>query len=430
MKVLYFHQHFSTPAGSTGQRSYEMAQSLLRRGHAVTMVCGSYALARTGLDGLFVAGQRRGVVNGIDVIEFDLAYANADGPLKRVWTFLRFALSSIKLAMSEDYSVLFASTTPLTAGIPGIFARWLRGKPFVFEVRDLWPELPKAMGVIRNPVVLGLMHLLEWATYHSAHRLIGLSPGIVEGIRRKGVSTERVAEVSNGCDLDLFAAADPAWRPANVSENDLMAVFAGSHGTANGLDALIDVAVELKRREREDIKLVLIGDGKLKPALQNRSAEAGLANIVFEHPVGKVRLGGLLASSDVGLQILANVPAFYLGTSPNKFFDYLAAGLPVLINYPGWLGDLVCQRKNGFVVEPDNPGKFADALERAAADREGLRKMGSQSLALAREFDRRDLAERWVDWVEGTVNMVNTTELTKPTNTPHDRLAEARKETK
>lgn len=410
MHVLYFHQHFSTPAGSTGQRSYAMAQSLLRRGHSVTMVCGSYGLARTGLDGPFVAGQRRGLVNGIDVVEFDLAYANADEFVKRAWTFIRFALSSINLATREEYSVLFATTTPLTAGIPGVFARWVRGKPFVFEVRDLWPELPKAMGAIRNPVVLGMMSLLEWTNYRSAHRLIGLSPGIVEGIRRRGVPAERVAEISNGCDLDLFAAADPPWRPAGVGENDLMAVFAGSHGIANGLDALIRAAAELKRRGRDDIKLVLIGDGKLKLALQNRAADAGLSNVIFENPVGKARLGGLLASADVGLQILANVPAFYFGTSPNKFFDYLATGLPVLVNYPGWLGDLVSERETGFVVTPDDPFAFADALERAAADREALREMGQRSRALAREFDRHDLAERWVDWVEGTVRPASNTE--------------------
>lgn len=93
--------------------------------------------------------------------------------------------------MTEEYDLVFATTTPLTAGIPGIFARWLRGKAFVFEVRDLWPELPKAMGVITNPVVLGMMSVLEWLSYRSAHRLIGLSPGIVEGIERLGCRRTR-----------------------------------------------------------------------------------------------------------------------------------------------------------------------------------------------------------------------------------------------
>lgn len=400
MKVIYFHQHFSTPKGSAGIRSYEMARRLLARGHEVTMVCGSYGGGETGLGQPFVDGRRRGVVDGINIIEFDLAYSNADGLVKRALTFVKFALRSIGLAFTEKYDVLFATTTPLTAGIPGIFARWLRGKAFVFEVRDLWPELPRAMGVIRNPLVLLAMSLLEWASYRSAHRLIGLSPGIVEGIERLGVPKDRVALVPNGCDLDIFDAVVEPWRPAQVRPDDLLAVFAGTHGMANGLDAVLDVAGELKRRGRDDIKLLLIGQGKLKPGLQVRAKREGLNNVVFHEPVNKARLAGLMAAADVGLQILANVPAFYYGTSPNKFFDYLAAGLPVINNYPGWLAVLIEQHRCGFAVPPDNPAAFADALERAAKNREALKIMGRCGRELAKhQFSREHLANRWVDWV-------------------------------
>ena len=298
--------------------------------------------------------------------------------------------------------MLFATTTPLTAGIPGIFARWLRGKPFVFEVRDLWPELPRAMGVIRNPLVLGAMSMLEWASYRSAHRLIGLSPGIVEGIERLGVSSERIALVPNGCDLGIFSDEVEPWRPTQVGVTDLLAVFAGTHGIANGLDAVLDAAAQLKRRGRNDIKLLLIGQGKLKPGLQARADRERLDNVVFHEPVNKTRLAGLMAASDVGLQCLANVPAFYYGTSPNKFFDYIAAGVPVLNNYPGWLAEMISQHRCGFAVPPDNPAAFADALEQAAADRVALKTMGKRGYALAKmEFDRALLADRWADWVEG-----------------------------
>lgn len=400
MKVLYFHQHFSTPKGSVGIRSYEMARRLVSRGHQVTMVCGSYGGGETGLSMPFGQGRRRGWVDGIEIIEFDLAYSNSDGLFKRALTFLKFAAHSIGLAFTERYDVLFATTTPLTAGIPGIFARWLRGKPFVFEVRDLWPELPRAMGVIRNPLVLGAMSVLEWASYRSAHRLIGLSPGIVEGIAHRGVPRERIALVPNGCDLRIFSSTVEPWRPAQVRANDLLAVFAGTHGMANGLDAVLDTAAELKRRGRDDIKLLLIGQGKLKAGLQARAQREGLDNVVFHHPVNKARLAGLMAATDVGMQTLANVPAFYYGTSPNKFFDYIAAGLPVLNNYPGWLAEMITQHGCGFAVSPDNPATFADALEQAASDRLALKAMGQCGRALAeKEFDRALLADRWVDWV-------------------------------
>lgn len=403
MKVLYFHQHFSTPQGSAGIRSYEMARQLVAQGHQVTMVCGSYGGGKTGLSMPFSRGVRRGSVDGIEVVEFDLAYSNSDGFVRRGWLFVKFALRSIGLALREPYDVVFATTTPLTAGIPGIVARWLRGKPFVFEVRDLWPELPKAMGVIRNPLVLGAMSCLEWASYRSAHRLVGLSPGIVEGIVRRGVQSERVALVPNGCDLRIFGQTGvQPWRPEGVSERDLLAVFAGTHGVANGLDAVLDAAAELKRRGRDDIKILLIGQGKLKAALQRRATTEQLDNVIFHDPVDKARLAGLMASVDVGLQILANIPAFYYGTSPNKFFDYIAAGLPVLNNYPGWLAELIQQQQCGFAVPPDNPAAFALALEQAADDRVALKQMGQRGLQLAqREFDRDKLADRWVKWVVG-----------------------------
>lgn len=401
MRILYFHQHFSTPRGAAGIRSYEMARALLRHGHEVTMVCGSYGQGRTGLDGPFRRGRRSGTVDGIRIIEFDLAYSNADGFVRRSWTFCKFALGSVRLALTGRYDLVFATTTPLTAGIPGIVARWLRRKPFVFEVRDLWPELPRAMGVITNPVVLRLLSALEWLSYRSADRCVALSPGIAEGIGRRGVADARIMLVPNGCDLDIFAATGLSpWRPDGVRESDLMAVFTGTHGMANGLDAVLDAAGSLRARGRDDIRLVLVGDGRLKPKLMERAAREGLGNVVFHPPVDKARLAGLLAGADVGLQCLANVPAFYYGTSPNKFFDYIAAGLPVLNNYPGWLAGMIEEHRCGFAVAPDDPSAFADALERAADDRPALKRMGANAAALARaRFSRSGLADRWVAWV-------------------------------
>lgn len=404
MKVLYFHQHFSTPKGAAGIRSYQMARRLIDQGHEVTMVCGSYGGGETGLDMPFKYGRREGLVDGIRVVEFDLTYSNTDGFVKRAWTFIKFALRSIGLVFSEKYDVLFATTTPLTAGIPGIVARWLRGKPFVFEVRDLWPELPREMGVIKNPILLGLMSFLEWASYRSAHRCVGLSPGIVDGIVKRGVKRERITMVPNGCDLEIFADKSSSWRPDGVAANDLMAVFTGTHGVANGLDAALDAANELKQRNRSDIKLVLIGQGKLKSALQKRVVREKLDNVIFHPPVDKAKLSGLLASADIGMQLLANVPAFYFGTSPNKFFDYIAAGLPVLNNYPGWLADIIQEHKCGFSVPPDDPAAFADVLEAAAGDHDTLLTMGGNARSLAeKEFSRTMLADRWVAWLTGAV---------------------------
>jgi glycosyltransferase involved in cell wall biosynthesis len=399
MKILYFHQHFNTPKGSGGIRSYQMARRLIERGHSVTMVCGSNVNARIALSDPFKKGRRRGFVDDIEVIEFDLPYSNVNKFLRRALTFFRFAVRSIRVALTEQYDVVFATSTPLTAGIPGIFARWLRAKTFVFEVRDLWPELPREMGVISNPLLLRLLEGLEWVSYHSASRLIALSPGMVDGIVRRGIPRDRIALVSNGCDLSIFSEGKP-WRPEGIGEADFMAVYAGTHGLANGLDAVLDAAAVLKHRGRDDIRIALVGDGQLTPHLKARKEQEALDNVHFLDRMEKGRLAGLLAASDVGMQVLSNVRAFYNGTSPNKFFDYIAAGLPVLINYPGWLADLIVQNNCGVVVPPEQPEAFADALQDAGEHRDRLRQMSDNCVRLAcGRFDRKVLADRWVDWV-------------------------------
>lgn len=402
MKILYFHQHFSTPAGSTGTRSYEMAQALIKAGHEVTMICGSYNGGVSGLDGPFVKGKRVGVVDGIEVVELELVYSNYQGIAKRSWIFLKFAMRSISIALREPCDLVFATTTPLTAGLPGVFARWFRGKRFVFEVRDLWPELPKAMGVITSPVILWLLSVLEWVSYRSANTCIGLSPGIVEGIKKRSRPDFPVAMIPNGCDLELFSSTGiQGMRPGGVGETDLMAVFTGAHGLANGLRAVLKAAKVLKKRGREDIKLVFIGDGKLKPVLRREAEEKELNNCIFLDPVPKSILASYMKSADIGLMILANIPAFYYGTSPNKFFDYLSIGLPVINNYPGWLAGMINDYECGYAVHPENADLLADALENAAEHPKKLQEMGANGLALGRrQFDRKKLAAEFVAWLE------------------------------
>lgn len=404
MKLLYLHQHFATPKGSGGIRSYQMARHMVARGHSVTMVCGRGVDGQSGLSGPFRKGLRRGTVDGISVIEIDLPYSNKDSFLKRTGTFLRFMLRTCQIVLTERYDLLFATTTPLTVGVPGLVGRWLRGKPFVFEVRDLWPELPKAMGVIRNPIILWAMRVLEWASYRSAHQVIGLSPGIVEGIAARGVDRDKIVMVPNGCDADVFGGSPTVWQPTGVRDDDFLAIFAGAHGLANGLDAVLDAAAVLQRRGVSSIKIALIGNGMEKARLQSRAERKQLENIIFLDPVPKTQLVGLFARADVGLQVLKNVPAFYYGTSPNKFFDYISAGLPVLNNYPGWLAEIIKNEKCGIVTPPDDPEAFANGLVILAEDRKETSRMGTRAGQLAeRDFSRELLARQWALCVEGVM---------------------------
>jgi len=398
LHILYFHQHFTTPDGSSGTRSYEFAKALIARGHQVTMVCGRSDLSGLKLPFCSDRGWYRGEVDGIDVIALPLAYSNRHGVLKRVWTFLRFAWKSVVIALREEYDLVFATSTPLTAAIPGIAARWFRGKPFVFEVRDLWPELPRAMGM-KNPLLLGGMWILEGLAYRASSACIGLAPGIVEGISRRSAKGHPIALIPNGCDLELFHTG--LRRPIDIpgiDPDDFVAGFTGAHGRANGLDAILDAAAVLKRRGDPRVKILLVGDGSEKSRLQARAKAEGLDNVVFHAPMPKRKLAVLTASLGCGLMTLDNIPAFYRGTSPNKFFDYIAAGIPVVNNYPGWLADMITANGFGVAVPPSNPQALADVLVSLASDPVTSVKQGASARRFAEEnFGREMLAARMVD---------------------------------
>jgi glycosyltransferase involved in cell wall biosynthesis len=367
------------------------------------MVCGQIKSGGLNLCWDEKGNRHTGQLEGIDVIALPLTYSNRDSLGKRAWVFLRFAWRSIGIALRTDYDVLFATSTPLTAALPGIAMKLLgRGKPFVFEVRDLWPELPRALGM-KNPLLLGGMSLLEWLGYRMANACVALAPGIADGIRHRAPRDCRIVTIPNGCDLDLFTP-EKRRTPLNlagIKEGDFVAGFTGAHGIANGLDAVLDAAAELQRRGRTDIKLVLIGDGNQKDRLVGRAQAEGLSNCLFFPPVKKTEIARITASFDCGLQILADVPAFYRGTSPNKFFDYISSGIPVLNNYPGWLAELVQSNGCGIAIPPRNASALADALCELADDPKRCRILGEAARRLAvKQFSREELARQFVEHLE------------------------------
>jgi glycosyltransferase involved in cell wall biosynthesis len=408
MKILYCHQHFTTPKGAGGIRSYEFARALVEAGHEVTMVFGMRGGLGVPMRPCERTGNQIGEIEGIRLIGLPFGYSNRQSIRERMGIFLGFAWQSLRLALREDYDLIFATSTPLTAAIPGIAARWLRGKPFIFEVRDLWPELPKAMGM-RNPLLLGGMWILEGLAYRSSVGCVGLSPGIVEGILRRSSDGHPVALIPNGCDLDIF---HPGLRGSidvpGIDPGDFVAGFTGAHGRANGLDAVLAGAAELKQRGNHRIKFLLIGDGSEKARLMAQAEAEALKNVIFLPSMPKKELAAITASLGCGLMFLDNIPAFYRGTSPNKFFDYLAAGIPVVNNYPGWLAELITEAQCGAVVPPGDPVALADVLERLASDPEGCRSMGAHARKLGEDqFSRDALATKFRDFLESNAGVNN-----------------------
>ena len=397
-RILYLHQHFSTPAGATGTRSYAFARALAQRGHAVTLACGQFQGAVTGLDGRFRLGARRGRVAGFDVVEFAIPCANAMGLTRRSAAFLRYAARASLLALRGEWDLIIASSTPLTVAIPALLAR---RTPFIFEIRDPWPELPAAMGLAAPGVVPAMSRLADAACRRAA-AVVALTEGMGRTALVRGTPPGRLHIIGQGCDLDLFGPQVCRWRPDAAASQEMLAVYAGAHGRANGLSLLLDAAAHLQAAGERRVRLILVGEGSEKPALMAQAAACGLANLTFLEPMPKPQLARLLSGSQVGLMCLASVPEFAEWTAPNKLMDYLAAGLPVLSNVPGEAARLLAA--GGCGETHVDAAALATALARLATDRTRRLSMGAAARDLAqRRFDRRLLAGRFVQVVEGAL---------------------------
>lgn len=407
LRILYLHQHFSTPDGATATRAYNHAAALAEAGHAVTLACGRYAGATTGLGGPFRHGARRGPVAGFEVVELDLPYGNAQSLARRSLVFLRYALATSRLSLGQRWDLVIASSTPPTVAIPALLARRLRGTPFLFEIRDPWPELPAALsrpgpgtgtGTGGVPgAVLGAIGRLADAACSKAAIVVALTEGMARTALARGTDPDRLRVLPQGADLALFGPDARPWRPAEAREGEMIAVYAGAHGRANGLGVLLDAAALLRGT---GIRILLVGDGAEKPALMARALAEDLP-VTFLDPMPKRRLAGLLAGADVGLLCLAPVPEFAEWTAPNKLAECLAAGLPVVANVPGRAQRLLAEGGCGLAVPPADGAGLAAALLALADDPARRRAMGRAARRLAeRHFDSHQIAARLVATVE------------------------------
>ncbi len=390
MKIIYLHQYFTTPDRVGGIRSYEMARRLVAKGHTVHLLTSSNETRDQ--PGWFTRD-----IEGIQVHSLPIPYSNRQSNAERIRTFFSFAFGAAQRARSLRADVVFATSTPLTIALPGILAARLKRVPMVFEVRDLWPEAPVAMGALNSPPAIYGAGLLKRLAYRNAAHVVALSPGMKAGVLKQGVSPQNVTVIPNASDLELFRPGldGSEFREKLGLADKTVLLYFGTMGEANGLSFVLDGAAELKRRGRDDIAIVLHGDGRERELLEARRVRDNLGNVVFSSwNLHRNDLARLVAAADVCLTIYKNVPVLYT-CSPNKMFDSLSAGKPVLTNMPGWLGDLIEKNEAGVFVRPDDAADFADKAEYLAAQPELRKTYGQNARALAaREFSRDLLAAK------------------------------------
>jgi lipopolysaccharide/colanic/teichoic acid biosynthesis glycosyltransferase len=390
VKILWFDHGFSSPAGSGGTRSYDLARSLAEAGHEVTVVCATQFISHSGLTGSYSSGRREGRAGNIRVIEFDLA--GGASAISRLKAQLRYAAQLARLAAAAETDMVIATSASLSGIGPALLAKVLRRKPLLFDARSLRSRLDDALGRSSKPATW-LVWGLEACVHRLADRVVAAGDHIAEAITARGVGRFDVAVIPRICDSAPGVECEtvrPSDRFGSIESGNLVAVFADRFEAEHGLEAVLDAAALLKLRERNDISILLVGDGTKRPMIARAVMKRQLDNVTVAGPLAKQDLAPLFGGCDVGLQLLDNDPRIHDSAAPAAYADYLAAGLPVLINYPGWLAGLIARHECGYAVRPGEPAAFADALEQAADHRDQLAVVAANARALAAgEFDRQ-----------------------------------------
>jgi len=263
MKILYIDQYFSTREGISGDRTYEFARILVRRGHRVTVITSDSEYAGRERKQKRRFAWRTQSVDGIRVLILPVGYSSRMGYLRRAAAFATFMiLGTVAALFSEKHDVVYATSTPLTVGIPGFCASRLRGSRFVFEVRDLWPEAPIQLSVIRNAVLIRCLRGLEKFFYRKADLIVPLSEGMKRGVLDTGVQAAKCVTIPNACDTDLFTGIDTNEIRKSLDVGDrILCVYAGAVGPANDLRYLLDVAKKVEETEPDGWLFLVVGDG-------------------------------------------------------------------------------------------------------------------------------------------------------------------------
>lgn len=356
MRILYLHQYFATPLSNGGTRSYEMAKRFIKNGHNVTFVTTSAFLSK---DYSLNKGWNILLVEGMTLYVLHLNYSNKDTFFKRVYKFIVFSLLSTIKSLTIQADVILATSTPLTIAIPGLIYSKVKKVPLVFEVRDLWPELPVATGVIKNKFVIKFASWLEKYTYLNSKRLIGLSPGMCEGIIKHGIPSSYVTLATNSCDTNLFDVEPNIgiqYRNEKLSfvNGRKLIVYTGTFGLINKVEYIVKLA-ETARNIDNDLCFLAIGDGMEKSHVIAAAESAGVLNhnLYILPPVPKVEVVKLLSAADLSLSLFGPVKEMW-HNSANKLFDALASQTPIAINYAGWQKDFIEEHRCGLVLSMDN----------------------------------------------------------------------------
>lgn len=386
MRITYLHQYFNTINMPGGTRSYEMSRRLVAMGHEVNLITSWRE--DDGRKSWFTTEE-----SGVQVHWLPVKYSNSMSYRERVKAFFQFALGSSVRAASIPADLVFATSTPLTIAIPAVYAAWRQGSiPMVFEVRDLWPELPIAIGAIKSPISKFFAKSLESFAYSQSQSIIALSPGMRDGVVSSGYPSDKVHVIPNSADLGRFfpdqAARSRFRRKYGVPEDKILIVYAGTIGRINGVDYLVRLAERLKGNSKA--YFLIVGEGQQEDYILKLAKETNCLNhnLSILPPLPKSEIPDVLAAADIATSLFLPIPEME-SNSANKFFDGLASGCCMAINYGGWQADLLSSHAAGLQLSR-NIEEATNQLENLLANPGWILGSAHRARKLAEKMFSRD----------------------------------------
>ena len=404
-RVLLIHQAFATPKDPGGTRHYELIQRCQDRRLRFTVVTSQNRYldcARVDLSGRWMS---RDDYDGIDLIRTRTTSGHHISFLWRIMAYLSFMCTSLLGAWKAGpVDLVWGTSPPIFQVVPSWLLAALRRRPLLLEVRDLWPEFAINMGVLTNPVLIRFSRWLENFLYARADAILVNSPAYLDYLLDKDVPQDKVFFVANGVDTAQFdpkARGEKLRRRWGVS-NRFVVVYAGALGPANAIGGILKAAERL--RERQDVVFILAGAGKDEVRLRKQAEGLELRNVRFVGALPKSMMAEVLAASDVCIASLQNIPMFKT-TYPNKVFDYMAAGRPIILAIDGVIAEVVKKAHAGIVVPPEDDHAMAQAVEYLAHDNVLCGQMGRAGRAYVKaHFDRNRQAREFAELISRAMN--------------------------
>lgn len=400
MHILFLTDNFPPEVNAPASRTFEHCREWVKAGHHVTVVtCAPNFPKGRVYEGYRNRPWQSETMDGIRVVRVWSYVTANEGFTLRTLDYVSYMVSAILASPFVRGIDLVVGTSPqfFTACAAYAVSRAKR-VPFVFELRDLWPESIRAVGAMQDGRALRALERLELFLYRKAVRVVSVTESFKRNLVERGIEPEKIAVVTNGVDVSRFA---PRPKDAELVarlglEGKFVAGYVGTHGMAHALETLLDAAARFRDAGDDRFRFLLLGDGARKQALVERAREMGLENVVFVDSVPKDEVARYWSLIDVSVIHLRKTELFTT-VIPSKLFECMGMGIPVLHGVAGESAEIVEREGVGVVFEPENVDALCSGLERFAADPALLEQLRQRCLAAAPTYDRSVLAHRMLD---------------------------------